>query len=105
MLYYLIEGQLPSLTHVGEHFIKEAKELLFKETELKHSMEDFKSGDKSRLIIGISPFKASYFLSSVIKKLHNKYEGLQVVLRETNSTQLHKDAADGLVDFAIVNLP
>lgn len=94
-----------SLTPAGEHFIREAKELLFRETELKHSMEDFKSGDKGRLVIGVSPFKAAYFLSSVIKELHNTYTGLQVVLRETNSSQLHKDAVDGLVDFAIVNLP
>ena len=94
-----------SLTAAGEHFIKEAKELLFREEELKHAMEDYKYGNKGKLVIGISPFRASYFLSHVIKELHNKYEGLQVVLKETNSTQLHKDAVDGLVDFAIINLP
>ncbi len=93
------------LTPAGELFIREAKELLFREENLKHSMQDFKVGEKGRIIIGISPFRASYFLSDIIKKLQEKFHGLQVVLRETYSTQLQREAIDGQVDFAIINLP
>ncbi len=93
------------LTPAGECFIREAKDLLFREENLKHSMEDFKSGEKGRITIGISPFRAAYFLSDIIEKLQEKFHGLQVVLRETDSAQLQKDAIDGQVDFAIINLP
>lgn len=93
------------LTRAGERFVKEAEEILFKEKQLKFSMEDFKTGDKGRLTIGISPFRASYFISDIIKQLQKKYEGLQIVLNEENSTQLHKDAIDGKLDFALINLP
>lgn len=94
-----------SLTAAGESFIDNAKEILFKEDELKRSMQDFKLGDKGRLVIGISPFRASYFLNDVIEKLHNEYPGLQIVLKEANSTQLEKDTIEGTVDFTIMNLP
>lgn len=94
-----------SLTAAGESFIHDAKEILFKEQELKRSMQDFKSGDKGRLVIGISPFRASYFLISVIRKLNEEYPALQVVLKEANSTQLQKETIDGQVDFTVMNLP
>ena len=93
------------LTRAGEHFIKEAQELIFRQEQLLRSMDDYKFGGKGRLTIGISPFRAGYFVSDTIKKMQEKYAGLQVVLRETNSAQLHKDALEGKVDFAIVNLP
>lgn len=94
-----------TLTPAGESFVRDAKELLFKEEKLKRSMEDFKTGEKGCLKIGISPFRATYFISDIIKKLQNKYPALKIILNETNSTQLHKDAVDGQIDFAIINLP
>ncbi len=93
------------LTAAGESFVLDAREILFKEQKLKSSMNGFKTGKKGRLVIGISPFRAFYFLSDIIKKLQTEFEGLQIVLNETNSIQLHQDAADGKVDFAIINLP
>jgi len=93
------------LTEAGESFIRDAKDLLFREEQLKHSMEDYKNGAKGTVVIGISPFRALYFISDIVKKLHEKYPGLKVVLKEIGSAQLHKEAAEGLVDFAIVNLP
>ena len=94
-----------TLTQAGEEFIKAAKEILFKEEALRHSMEDFKAGNKGRLTIGISPFRATYFLSDVIIGLKKQYPGLQVVLNEKNSALLQKDTAEGLLDFSVLNLP
>ena len=93
------------LTPAGEHFIRNAKDILFREEELSRSMEQFRTGEKGRLVIGISPFKASYFLTDVIKKLHSDFPGLQIVLNEKNSADLQKDTADGMIDFSILNLP
>lgn len=93
------------LTAAGERFIEEAKELILKEEMLKKSMEDYKKGDRGRLVIGISPFRATYFLSSVIKEMYKEFPGLQIVLKEEKSTQLKKDIIEGVSDIAIVNLP
>lgn len=94
-----------SLTPAGEVFIRDAKDLLYREDQLLRSMEAFRSGDNSRLVIGISPFRCLYLIPEVITVLQQRFPGLQVVLKETGSARLHKDAAEGAFDLAIMNLP
>lgn len=94
-----------SLTAAGEHFIREARDLLYKEDQLMRSMEQFKSGDKGRLVIGTTPFRSAYLIPEIVKKVRKKFPGVQVKLVEEGSELLRKDAADGRFDFAVVNMP
>lgn len=94
-----------TLTPAGEDFVKQAQDLLFQQEQLLRSMEAYRSGKQGRLVIGISPFRSLYLVSDMVKQLQERHPGVQVVLRETTSEQLRKDAADGKYDFAIVNLP
>ncbi len=94
-----------ALTAAGEHFIREAKELLYKEDQLVRSMGQFKSGDKGQLVIGITPFRSAYLIPQVVKKVRQKFPGIQVKLVEEGSDLLRKDVADGKFDFAVINLP
>ena len=94
-----------SLTPAGEYFISEVKDLLYKEDQLLRSMERFKSGKEGRLTIGVSPFRSQYLLPPIVKKIRNKYAGIQIHLREVGSDILRKEAEEGLYDFAIINLP
>lgn len=93
------------LTPAGAYFIKQAQELLYKEDQLKRTMESFKSGEVGRLVIGVTPFRSIYLMPKIVKKIKSKYPGVQVVLHETGSDQLRKEAAEGKYDFALVNLP
>lgn len=93
------------LTAAGEQFVRQAEDLLYKEDRLKKTMEQFRSGDQGKLVIGISPFRAQYLLSDAVAKLREKYPGVQICLQEAPSNQLRKDAAEGKYDFAVVNLP
>ena len=92
-------------TPAGAHFVKEAREILYKEDQLIKSMMQYKSGDKGELVIGVTPFRSSYLMPSLIKKLTSKFSGLSVKLIEEGSEQLRHDAAEGKFDFAIINLP
>lgn len=94
-----------TLTAAGEYFIREAKELLYKEEQLLRSMQQFKNGDKGQLVIGITPFRSAYLISKIVKKVRTKFPGVQVKLVEEGSDLLRKDAVDGKFDFAVVNLP
>ena len=94
-----------TLTQPGEIFLGEAREFLNKEEQLKHCVDDFKTGEKGRLIIGISPFRSSYLIPNVVKKLREQFPGLQVILKEVGTAQLHKGTAEGQYDFAVANLP
>ena len=93
------------LTSAGEHFIKAAESLIYEEEKLLHSMDEFKSGDRGSLVIGVSPFRSLYLLPDIIKKINEKYPKVKVVLQEAGLEQLRSDSIDGKFDFAIVNLP
>ncbi len=94
-----------SLTAAGEYFIREAEELCYREEQLLHSMEQFRSGEAGRLTIGITPFRSSYLIPQVVKKIREQYPGIQVKLHEAGSAQLRADAKEGKFDLAVVNLP
>ncbi len=94
-----------TLTPAGEEIVKQCKEMLYSQSQLQSIADEFKNGNKGRLIIGISPFRATYFLNDVILKLREKFTGLEIVLKETGSAELHKMAVEGKVDLAIINKP
>ncbi len=94
-----------TLTAAGEYFIQEAKKLLYNEDQLIRSMEQFKSGEKGRLIIGSTPFRCTYLIPEIVKKVREKFPGIQVKLVEEGSDLLRKDVVDGKFDLAVVNLP
>lgn len=92
-------------TAAGAYFVREAKELLYKQDQLLRSMEQFRQGEKGQLIIGATPFRSAYLLPGMVKQLREKFPGIQVKLVEKGSELLRQDAADGKFDFAVINLP
>ncbi len=94
-----------ALTPAGEHFIRAAQDMLYREDQLKRSMEEFCDGTRGRLTIGISPFRSVYLMPRIIRKFKEKYPDVQITLCELGSDVLRREAAEGAYDFAIVNLP
>ena len=94
-----------TVTPAGEYFFTEAKKLLYKEDQLLRSMQDFKSGKRGCLTIGISPFRSMYLIPEIISAVTEKFPEIKVVLHEKSSDVLRKEAGEGKYDFAIVNLP
>jgi DNA-binding transcriptional LysR family regulator len=94
-----------SLTAAGEHFISEAKELLYKEDQLIKSLEEYKSGEKGTLTIGITPFRSSYLMADIVSRVRSVYPKVKIKIFEESSDILRKGAAEGKYDFAIFNLP
>ena len=68
-------------------------------------MEQFSNGDKGQLVIGITPFRSAYLISEAVKKVRDKFPGVEIKLAEEGSEVLRKDAAEGKFDFAVINLP
>lgn len=94
-----------TLTPAGEHFIKNAQELVYKEEQLKKAMTKFSSGENGNLVIGVTPFRSLYMMPEVVKKVKEKFPGVIITLHEASSVQLRKEVAEGKYDFAVVNLP
>ncbi len=94
-----------TLTPAGEYFVRNAKELVYKEEQLRKALGQFSSGENGRLVIGVTPFRSLYLMPELVKQMRSRYPGVQVSLQEVTSTQLRKEAAEGKYDFAVVNLP
>lgn len=94
-----------ALTAAGAYFVREAKELLYKEGELMRSIAQFKAGEKGQLVIGTTYFRSAYLLPGVVRTVKDTFPGVRVRLVEMGSAPLRKEAAEGKFDFAIVNLP
>ncbi len=94
-----------TLTAAGECFVSEAREILFREDQLKRKMQEYSDEEKGRLIIGVSPFRSFYQLPETVKKLKDTFNGLQIIINELSSEPLHEGAINGEFDIAIINLP
>ena len=94
-----------TLTPAGEYFIRNAQDLLYREDQLMRSMEQFQTGEAGQLVIGITPFRSSYMIPDVIKKVREQYPGIKVRLHEAGSDILRAKVREGAFDFAVVNLP
>lgn len=94
-----------SLTPAGEFFIPRAERMLFDEEQLLKNMERFRTGDRGKLTIGISPFRSLYMAPGLVQALKERFPTLQIVLAEYGRSLLMKEMEEGICDFAIVNLP
>ena len=94
-----------SLTPAGEAFIRQARDMVFMEDKMRATMQDYRSGERGRLVIGSSPFRSLYMMPDIVLALTQRFPGLDVVLEEGTTTAIHKAAAEGRYDLAIVNLP
>lgn len=93
------------LTPAGDYFVGKAREMLYAEDQLHKTLEQFKSGENGRLVIGVTPFRSMYLMPELVRKVKKRFPNVQVVLHEANALQLRKDAAECICDFAIMNLP
>ena len=98
-------GASVTVTAAGGHFVREAETLLYKENQLCRSMEKFKIGEAGQMVIGITPFRSSYLISRVLRKVRQRFPEIQIRLHEAGSEALRKGAVEGKFDFAVVNLP
>ena len=76
------------LTPAGEYLIPRAKQKLNAEAQLYQTMSRFGSGEKGKLVIGVTPFRSLYLMPDVVKKVKLRFPGVQVVLHEAGSAQL-----------------
>ena len=94
-----------TVTAAGDHFLREAQELLYREDQLQRSMERYRSGEEGELVIGVTPFRSAYLMPSVVAQLRGRFPGIRVRLAEYGSDILRREVVDGRYDLAVVNLP
>jgi LysR family transcriptional regulator, hydrogen peroxide-inducible genes activator len=93
------------LTDFGETFVERARAILRSVEELEDLARALGEGLRGRLRIGVIPTVAPYLLPRIIGRLTKLYPELDLQLRESKTTTLLQELADGRLDTAIVALP
>lgn len=93
------------LTTLGEEFALRVRDILRAVDELDDLARSSHSPLAGRLRIGVIPTVAPYLLPAVIKRLAERFPGLDPRPREAVTQRLVEDLADGRLDTAIVALP
>jgi LysR family hydrogen peroxide-inducible transcriptional activator len=92
------------LTGVGERVVARARDILLAVEELGEFARTAQSR-VARLRFGIIPTIAPYFLPGFIRELTQWHPGIDLIIREKNTSVLVEELVEGSLDAAIVALP
>lgn len=92
-------------TSFGEEFAARARLILRSVDELADLARASRDTLVGRLRLGVIPTIAPYLLPTLIGKLSQAYDGLDIHIRETLTPKLIQELVDGRLDAAIVALP
>jgi LysR family hydrogen peroxide-inducible transcriptional activator len=93
------------MTNFGEAFALRVRDILRSVDELGDLARASQERLVGRLRIGIIPTVAPYLLPAIIGNLARMHEGLEIHVRETLTSKLVQELAEGRLDTAIVALP
>jgi len=94
-----------ALTSFGEDLAPRVHEILRSIDELEGQARVSRDRLLGRLRIGVIPTVAPYLLPTLIRKLTSLYADLDINVRETLTSKLIQELAEGRIDAAIVALP
>lgn len=98
-------GRQIRLTAFGEELVLRARDILRAVDELGDLARAAHDRLVGRLRIGVIPTIAPYLLPAIIGNLTRLHEGLDIQVRETLTSKLIQELAEGRIDTAIVALP
>ncbi|MGF1649185.1 MAG: LysR substrate-binding domain-containing protein [Hyphomicrobiaceae bacterium] len=93
------------LTGVGEELLDRSRDILRRVDELVDLASSAQGSLLGRLRLGVIPTVAPYLLPSIVGRLTEHHNGLDLHVRETLTSTLITEIMDGRLDAAIVALP
>ncbi|PZM15532.1 LysR substrate-binding domain-containing protein [Rhizobium tubonense] len=93
------------LTAFGQMFALRVRDILRAVEELGDLARASRDPFLTRLRIGIIPTIAPYLLPAIINDLSRTFDGIQMQVRETQTSKLIQELTRGELDMAIVALP
>ncbi|MCI8838178.1 MAG: LysR family transcriptional regulator [Hungatella sp.] len=94
-----------TLTYAGQVLKKKARQMIQLREETYHEIADIKDFTKGRLNIGMSHTRGRWILPKILPVYQERFPGIDLHLREGNSTELDADLLHGDVDLIIGMLP
>lgn len=94
-----------TLTYAGQVLKRRARQLLLLREETYHEISDIKDFTKGQLTIGVSHTRGRKILPQILPVYQERFPGIDLHLKEGNSSELDADLLHGDVDLVIGLLP
>ncbi len=93
------------ITEAGKLLLDFSYKTLSRLHTVEEQMQDLSALQRGRVIVGISSFRGSYLLPSVLSAFHLDYPHIDVEFVEENSLALEQQLLKGEIDIALLVLP
>lgn len=94
-----------SLTPAGELFQRHAERILEEMDEARERVREVRGLVRGRVVLGVLPTVAPYFLPTRLKAFTTKYPGIEVQVHEDTTAQLARSVVAKEMDLALVSVP
>ena len=92
-------------TEAGQMMVRYAYRTLSEYHSVRDQMQDLHDMKKGRVIMGISTFRGSFLMPSVLNAFRMEYPGIDVEIVEENSMALELMLQNGDIDLGLIVLP
>lgn len=93
------------LTPLGEAILGKAQALLQDAAALPDYFERAREGVRGPLRVGAIPTILPYFLAPLLKGFTDRYQDIDLNVREDTTAELVQQVLDGMIDLAVLSLP
>lgn len=94
-----------SMTPAGELFQQHAERILEELDEARERVREIRGLLRGRVVLGVLPTIAPYFLPTRLKAFTAKYPGIEVQVHEDTTAQLARAVVAKEMDLALVSVP
>jgi LysR family hydrogen peroxide-inducible transcriptional activator len=98
-------GRKVRLTSFGETFLPKAEAILQQMGEAKQEIEEMAGVEKGRVVVGVIPTIAPYFLPDRLASFSRRFPTIQVSVVEDITPVLLERLQDASIDMALLALP
>ncbi|MFC1544749.1 LysR family transcriptional regulator [Gemmatimonadota bacterium] len=98
-------GRAVLLTHAGEVLYTHTRRIFQQVREAQAILEDLKSLQSGRLILGTVDVMSIYVLPRIFRVFHNSFPRVEVSIEVDDSTNISRGVRDGRYDLGFVTLP
>jgi LysR family transcriptional regulator, hydrogen peroxide-inducible genes activator len=98
-------GRTVRLTSFGQTFLRRAEGILRDVTDAKQEIEEMAGLERGRVVVGVIPTVAPYFLPQRLVSFSQKFSDVQVSVVEDITPVLLERLQDASIDMALLALP
>lgn len=89
-------------TYAGQHYLDTIQKIVYENQQELKWLEDVNTGNKGKIVLGISTIRSIQFLPVLLPSFRRKYPGIDIEIREAPALSMPDMIKKGEIDFALM---